>query len=62
MVEIEVYSTVGTSWYELPKFHGMSAGKYGKSMVEICGTAEEGVKNGVKDVVKMVSVWTVALQ
>ena len=25
MVEIGVYSTVGASWYELPKFRGMSA-------------------------------------
>ena len=34
MVEIEVYSTVGTSWYELPTFRGVSAGKYGEDVVE----------------------------
>ena len=30
MVEIGVYSTVGASEPELPKFRGVSAGKYGK--------------------------------
>ena len=55
MVEIKVYSTVGTSWYESPKFRGVSAGMCGKDAVEVCGTAEERATNGVKDVVKMVA-------
>ena len=50
MVEIEVYSTVGALWYELPIF-GV---KCGKDAVEVCGTAEERATNGVKDVVKIV--------
>ena len=52
MVEIGVYSTVGTSWYELPKFHGMSAGKCGKSVVNVCGNGCGTGENYRKDVVK----------
>ena len=37
MVEIGVYSTVGTSWPVCCGLAEFSAGKYGKGVVEVCG-------------------------
>ena len=50
-----MYSTVGASWYELPKTPRGFGVKCGKSAVEVCGMAVGQAKNGVKDVVKMVA-------
>ena len=37
MVEIGVYSTVGASWYELPKTPRGFGVKCGEGVVEVCG-------------------------
>ena len=51
MVEIEVYSTVGTSWnvYDIMRNVG------GKVRQRCGGSLRQRLKNGVKDVVKMVA-------
>ena len=55
MVEIGVYSTVGTSVRiaETPRNVGV---KCGKERWKSAATAEERAKNGVKDVVKRVAL------